>query len=110
MSGALLAERLRINANPGPVPVDAAGHPVCEVSLNWDGTHPRCGEPAIAKTRAMCVHEHYGEGYVCAGCLSDMRKAGDDGGWTCTECARGPESHDCPMPLQVIPLEPEVTP
>jgi hypothetical protein len=89
----------------GGPPAGPGGDPLCERSVHWDGSKPSCGKPATALTRAMCVHEHYGEGYVCDGCLAMMRLLGDDSGWCCEECQRGPESHECPMPMQVIPLE-----
>jgi hypothetical protein len=89
----------------GDPPVTASGGHACERSVHWDGTQPHCGEPAAVITRAMCVHEHYGEGYTCWACLSDMRKQCDDGDWKCEVCAQGPEPHDCPMPMTVKILE-----
>jgi hypothetical protein len=89
----------------GEPPVTASGRPACERSVHWDGTQPNCGEPADVITRAMCVHEHYGEGYTCRACLSELRKRCDDDQWACEVCATGPEPHDCPMPIQVVELE-----
>jgi len=57
------------------------------------------------RTVGMCVHEHYGEGNICAGCLSDMRKFCDDDGWECQVCGEGPAAHACPMPVTVTELE-----
>lgn len=76
--------------------------PTSERSLNWDDKPPLCGKPAAFRTWAMCVHEHYGEALVCAECLPLTEP--DDPDWTCTECEDGPQSHECPMPMTVIPL------
>jgi hypothetical protein len=92
-------------AGDGPVPVDAAGHPRCERSLNWTGKLPHCGEPAVALTRAMCLHEHLGEGYICWGCLAEMRQFCEDTEWECQACGEGPEPHGCPMPITVTILD-----
>jgi hypothetical protein len=50
----------------------------------------------------MCVHEHYGEALVCADCLPLTEPDSLD--WTCSECDDGPQPHECPMPMTVIPL------
>jgi hypothetical protein len=74
----------------------------CGASLNMDGYPPWCGEPAYWLSRAMCVHEHYGEHPVCWGCMAGQRRV--SGLWECTECASGPQPHVCPMPATFAPL------
>ncbi len=75
----------------------------CGASVNMDGYPPWCDEPAYWLSRAMCVHEHYGEHPVCFACMAEEDRAGDL--WECTECANGPQPHRCPMPVTFSVLD-----
>ena len=78
----------------------------CEVSLNWDGKPPLCGEPALFEIAGACVHEHVATARVCSGCLADLRMAGEDETWECDPCATGREPHVCLMPITVMEIRP----
>jgi hypothetical protein len=47
-----------------------------------------------------CAHEHVTQ--VIAFCAVHVPKA-SDGSWTCGQCQRGPEPHECPVAATQVP-------